>query len=275
MPIPVRVLTLDGKLIPASFTADSLDDVGNFEPEGVYTITRTYHSDHTVMLDAHMDRLEHSALLENIELKLDRDWIRSGLRRLIHQAGFKESRFRITIPREAPDTAILAVEPLKIITEALRKSGVLVATLCIERPNPQAKSTRWIQRREMARKKLPDWAYEGLVCTADGLILEGFSSNFYSVESDRLRTAKDVVLSGIARKILLEVSDGLVDVDYEPIHRNELDALDEALLTSSSRGIVPIVGIDDHVIGAGQPGPVTHELWQRYQRWVEGHLEKL
>ncbi len=275
MSIPVRYLTPQGDLVEPPFDADSLDEVGAHEPDGVYTITRTYQSDQAVMLDAHMDRLEQSARLEGIKLDLDRSWLRSGLRRLIHQAGYEESRFRITIPRHEPDTALLAVEPLALVSPQMRADGVPAATVCIERPNPQAKSNRWIRHREMARKRLPAWAYEGLVCNKEGVILEGFSSNFYAVLGGKLRTAERTVLSGIGRMILLNVAEGLINVEYEPVELGELPELNEAMLTSSSRGILPIVKIDEHTIGSGSPGPITRELWRRYQGWVEAHLEEI
>ena len=37
-------------------------------------------------------------------------------------------------------------------------------------------------------------------------------------------------------------------------------AADEAFITSSVRGVVPIVLLDDHVIGGGAVGPVTRRL---------------
>jgi branched-chain amino acid aminotransferase len=275
MTIPIRYLTPSGDLIQPPFVADSLDEVGTREPDGIYTITRTYHVNQVVMLDAHMDRLEQSAQLEGIDLDLNRSWLRSGLRRIIQQAGFPESRFRITIPRHDPRTALLAVEPLQLVSDEMRNNGVSAATVCIERPNPQAKSNRWIQQREMARNHLPEWAYEGLVCTDDGTILEGFLSNFYAVVNNTLRTAEKTVLSGIGRMILLKVAAGFIDVGHEPVMLDELPMITEALLTSSSRGVLPIVRIDRQVIGSGAPGPMTLELWHRYQNWVASHLEDI
>jgi branched-chain amino acid aminotransferase len=275
MPIPVLYLTADHELIAPPFEASSLDQVGAQEPDGIYTITRTYHSNQVVMLDAHMDRLEQSAQLEGIELELDRAWLRSGLRRIVKLGGYEESRFRITIPRHDPQTALLAVEPLQLVSSKMRVHGVAAATVCIDRPNPQAKSNRWIQRRESARARLPEWAYEGLVCSDEGTILEGFSSNFYAVVDGKLRTAEKTVLSGIGRMILLYVAEGFVHVEYEPIGLTELPELDEAMITSSSRGILPIIKIDKHTVGDGSPGPITRELWQRYQLWVEEHLEEI
>lgn len=275
MSIAVRYLNEQGEFVPPPFEADSLEEVGRREPDGVYTITRTYHFDQAVMLEAHMDRLEQSARLEGIDLDLDRGWLRSGLRRLIQAAGYQESRFRITIPRHDPKTALLAVEPLRLVSPQMRASGVAAATVYIERPNPQSKSNRWIKQRELARQRLPTWAYEGLVCTDQGLILEGFSSNFYAVIDGKLRTAEKTVLSGIGRKILLNVVEGFLRVVYEPVKLTELPELEEALITSSSRGVLPIIKIDEHTIRGGTPGPVTQEIWGRYQGWVEAHVEQI
>lgn len=271
----VRWLTPDGKLEHPSFNATTFEELGQLEPEGIYTIARTYGSDQVVMFEAHLARLEHSARLESISLKLDHKWLRSGLCKLIKQAGYAETRFRIMIPRDAPGSALLAAEPLAIIPNDVRMGGVGVATLQIERPNPQAKSNRWVSQRSRARKMLPGWAYEGLICTAEGVLLEGFSSNFYVVQGRTLRTARDTMLSGIAREILLNVVEGFLDVEYRAPRMGELGAVDEALITSSSRGVLPIVRVDDQSIGTGKPGELTLELWQRYQNWVDANKETL
>ena len=39
-------------------------------------------------------------------------------------------------------------------------------------------------------------------------------------------------------------------------------------MTSSSRGIVPIVAINGQTIAGGAPGPVTRQLRQAYQAWL-------
>jgi branched-subunit amino acid aminotransferase/4-amino-4-deoxychorismate lyase len=55
----------------------------------------------------------------------------------------------------------------------------------------------------------------------------------------------------------------------------DLARLSEAFITSSSRGIVPVVEIDGITIGAGVPGAYTRKLGEVYQAWVAQHLEPL
>src|SRR5258708_9939270 len=102
------------------------------------------------------------------------------------------------------------------------------------------------------------------------------SSNFYAIKDDTLRTAgADRVLHGIARRILLEVAPGVLPVQFDPIHLNEIDVLQEALLTSSGRGVVPIVEIDGRVIGTGKPGSYTRRLRAAYDAWADAHLDPI
>jgi branched-chain amino acid aminotransferase len=49
----------------------------------------------------------------------------------------------------------------------------------------------------------------------------------------------------------------------------ELASLGEAFITSVSRGIVPVVRIDEQAIGAGRPGPISAELLRRFEALVE------
>ncbi|PJF34267.1 MAG: hypothetical protein CUN49_16530, partial [Candidatus Thermofonsia Clade 1 bacterium] len=94
---PYRHFEPEG-LREAPYRADSLAEAVPYEPEGVYTITRTFNRDHVLMLDEHLDRLEESARLEDIPIQLDRAALRTALRTLIDQSGYAESRFRITVP---------------------------------------------------------------------------------------------------------------------------------------------------------------------------------
>jgi branched-chain amino acid aminotransferase len=55
------------------------------------------------------------------------------------------------------------------------------------------------------------------------------------------------------------------EVEYRDVTVGEALAADEAFLTSTTRGVVPIVRLDDHTIGDGTPGPVTRELMARWQ----------
>jgi len=275
MPIPVKVLHSDGNLRDAPISADSLDEVASKEPEGIYTVARTYHRTKAVLFDAHLDRLEESARLEQIEFNLDPGALRHALALMIEESQVADSRFRITIPKNQPDQIWLAAEPLKMIPPEFKNRGVLAATCKVTRPNPKAKSNAWVNLRNEAAKGISQSAYEGIIVNEDGFLMEGFSSNFYAILEGILYTAGHDILHGVARRIALIVAPEVIPVHFQPIHIDQLTKIEEAFLTSSSRGIVPIVKIDDVRIADGLPGASIRQLSKAYDHWVEEHVEPI
>lgn len=274
MPCLIKLLSEKG-LESAAYEAESLAAAAQFEPEdGVYTITNTYQTDHVIKLDAHLDRLEDSARRESIPLALDRPRLRAALRQMIAEADFGSVRFRVTVPRQA-NTLILSIEPYHPPSPEFIEKGVRCVTVNMARHHPEAKTTDWMHARQSIQDSLPPGIYDAFLTSEEGLILEGLGSNFYAVLKGELWTADSGVLKGIARMIVLETAPSLLPVRLEAAHRRQIPDFDEAFLTSSSRGIIPVIEIDGISFGGGSAGPKTKALQAAYGQWVEAHLERL
>jgi branched-chain amino acid aminotransferase len=271
-PAYIKELTPDG-LRDVDYQANSLSDSARHEPDGIYTVTNTYHTFQTLKLDAHLDRMEDSAARENILLKLDRKRLRAALRQMIGDAAFGDVRFRITVPRTRPDHSIITLEPYSPPAPALVSGGVRCMTAPgLMRRNPSAKTNDWTAQRSAF--ELPAGIYEGLLVAEDGRILEGLSSNFYAVLNGELRTAGEDVLAGIAQQIVFTVAPEIMILRRDAVHVDDLPKLDEAFITSSSRGVIPVIEIDEQPVGDGAPGPRTMSIRRAYIKWVEAHLEE-
>jgi branched-chain amino acid aminotransferase len=276
MPCYIRRLTLDG-LEPVNYSADSLAQAAQYEPhDGVYTVTNTYNTLQVLKLDAHLDRMEDSAQREKMPLKLDRSLLRTALRQMIQQAAYGNVRFRITAAREIPNEFIISLEPFKSLPPEIIASGVR----CITVPNSarqhaQSKTTDWMHDRQKIEANLPPGIFTALLLNELGDILEGLSSNFYAILGAELRTAGEGVLLGIAQQIVFAVAPDIVPVRQQTVNVRDLPQLSEAFITSSSRGIVPVVEIDSTPIGTGTPGAKTTALRTAYNLWVQAHLEDL
>ncbi|HEX2908683.1 MAG TPA: aminotransferase class IV, partial [Phototrophicaceae bacterium] len=269
-PCLIRRLTPDD-LKPVDYNADSLAAAAQYEPaDGVYTAANTFNTFQVLKLDAHLDRLEDSAQREQIPLVLDRQRLRAALRTMIAESGFGSVRYRITVPRPANEL-ILTIEPFQPPSMQMYEQGVRCVTLpeSAQRVNPASKTTDWVHERE--RFVLPPGIYTGLLLNAAGDILEGMSSNFYAVLDGELRTAGTGILPGISQQIVFTVAPEVLPVRQEAVNRRDLSRLSEAFVTSSSRGIMPVVEIDNIRIGAGVPGPQTRALRQVHGAWVEKH----
>ncbi|MEP7287581.1 MAG: aminotransferase class IV [Chloroflexota bacterium] len=276
--IPIALLTPQG-LTEVSYTATSLAEAASKEPSGVYTVARTFDHDKALLLDDHLDRLERSAQLEGIAVKLDRSALRAALRTLIGRSGYSgdtDSRFRLTIPHAQPDHVYLSLEPFHPVPAEIITNGARVVTAHVARENPIAKTTAWMSARKATVESFPTGIYEGILVSPEGLLLEGTSSNFYAVVNGTLYTADDNrVLSGIARRLLLKVAAEILPITLTPIRETEIGSVEEALLTSAGRGVVPIIEIDGHRIGSGKPGHITQRLHEAYDSWASAHLEPI
>ena len=66
-----------------------------------------------------------------------------------------------------------------------------------------------------------------------------------------------------------------VEVGYRPLQLDRLPAVKEAFITSSSRGIVPVIQIDDVKVGRGRVGSTTKLLMKAYEQYVLEHADKI
>ena len=280
MPCLIRLLTSEG-LKPVDYRADSLGDAARHEPyDGVYTITNTYNTFQVLKLDAHLDRLENSARLSGIPLVVDRARLRAALRQMIAEGYGKlwdtAVRFRVTVPRDEPQCLILSIEPFAPPAPEVYAAGVRCVTVTdAARHNPAAKTTGWMQDRQAVEQALPPGVYTGLLLSKTDDILEGLSSNFYAILHGELRTAGRDVLPGIAQQIVFEIAPEVLPLHRDAVNVIDIPRLDEAFITSSSRGIIPVIAIDGITIGSGKPGVKTCALRERYAAWVAAHLEEL
>lgn len=276
MPCVIRKLTANG-LVDVTYSASSLADAVQYESNnGVYTVANTVNTYGVIKLTAHLDRLHDSAERENIAFDLPHHTLRSALREVIDIANFGDVRFRITVTQDAPDEPILSVEPFSGYPDTIYTDGVRVITAPnAARRNPAAKDTGWMHSRAQLIANKPDDAHEVILLDAEGLLLEGTGSNFYAILRDTLYTALDGVLGGISRQIVFETAPAVIPLVRHPVHQSDIPNLQEAFITSSSRGIVPVIQIDDTRIGSGLPGNQTLAIREQYLNWVDENIELL
>jgi branched-chain amino acid aminotransferase len=255
--------------------ASTLDAATLQTGHGVYAVIRTYPGNRVVRLGHHLARMRRSAKLLNRPYRPDDGWLRDVLRRAVEATGFPLVRVRLTVPFDAPESAIVALESFQPPAEALFEEGVSVGLVQTTRPEPRAKDTRFIEARESLYVDQPPGTYEVMMVNRDGFIVEGAGSNFYVVLDGHLRTPEEGMLEGIARGMLLEAAAPILPVSLGTIHRDDLPAIGEAMMTSASRGVIPVVRIGEMAVGAGKPGEIFWRLKAAYDALVERELEPL
>ena len=106
-------------------------------------------------------------------------------------------------------------------------------------------------------------AAEALMKNTRDEICECAMSNIFVVTDGTLRTPPTTagLLAGVTRAFVLELAakTGIRALE-EPLREADVMAADEVFFTSTTREIVPVVRVDEHVVGSGRPGPVTLRL---------------
>lgn len=257
----VETFVTDGGKLTTAFRSSTLTEASLRLPQGLYTTLRTYEGDRVLRLSAHAARL-------SIERGIDFErFVREALQR----TRFRESRLRLTYAGKL----FISVEPFEPLPPGLYAEGVRCITVPLHRPAPKNKDTGFIAQAADAYRDLPPTVHEGLMVGEDEAILEGLSSNVFFVRDGALRTEEDRVLPGVTRSLILEVAAGLLKVQRSPIHLSELEAVSESFLTSVSRGILPVVQINDVPIGSGRPGPSVAALASRFDAFVAKQAVRL
>ncbi|MDX1662784.1 MAG: aminotransferase class IV [Candidatus Promineifilaceae bacterium] len=244
-------------------------------PVDVYTVFRTFDGSKFLGLAAHLDRLDQSLALLGRDYRVDRGRLRLAL----HQAcsGYRSGNRRVRIdvlrhPVEAlgiPGRLLLTLAPFKPPPERCYEEGVrLRVAPRLQRARPRAKTADFIDARQAYPVSDHD-AYEWLLLDDEHRILEGTSSNFYAVRDGTLWTAGEHVLEGITRAIVLQLAPEIgIPLRLEAVPLSGLPHFQEAFLSSSSRGLMAVVQIEEQVVGDGEPGLVTRQLMSAYERFV-------
>jgi branched-chain amino acid aminotransferase len=251
----------------------SLDSVTRQLPAGLYSTFRTFqHRTHSLDLKTHLDRLYLPAARQGIRPSAASSDLRREMTSLLQAYPADEARVRISMSMDGQ--VYLALEPLQLLPRSIYELGVRVVATQAHRKNPTLKSTAFISASQAERAYLAEQkAFEGLI-VHNGHILECLTSNFFYVKNEKLGTAQRGILNGVTRHEALRIAHSAgIKILYEPLSMDDAGRIEEAFLTSSSRGIVPIVDLNGTRVGTGEVGPMTKRLMKLYEADVEKRVE--
>lgn len=272
----IYALEADGpRALHVPARANGLDGLFEGLELGVYSALRTYEHHKFLDLEHHLARTRESMRRLGWDYAWDEARLRRALDEVCRSAPYDQMRVRFDV-LAAPASVLgsdsrelIALAPFTPPPREVYERGVdVITTEAIRRDDPLTKSALFVQQRKRIEATTPD-AYERLIVAAGGVILEGLSSNFYLVHAGVLQTAGAGVLEGVTRRIVLALAgERGIEVDLSPPQVAALAHADEAAISSSSRGLVPVVRIDGLAVGAGVPGSLIPALAAAYEQRV-------
>ena len=269
---------LNGDIVPASQAAISPFDIGLLRGYAVFDLLRTV-GGRPFLLAEHLTRLRESAGHLGLSVPVGDEEIASAIAELLERNGHEEATVRLVLTGGiSPDgmtfdtatpTFFIITSELHLPPDSLYSHGGKLLTHLHRREVPLAKTTNYltmVQHRPVAEKAgAMDLLYH------DGEhVYEAASASVYFVRGTTILAPRDSVLRGTVGSYVLDLARERHDVLFTDITLADAFSADEIFLTSTTRAVVPIVALDDTVVGDGTPGPITRELMASYRRSVFG-----
>jgi len=261
------IFYVNGRFVPQSQARVAVSDLGLLRGYGVFDFTRTYGREPFRLRD-HLERLLNSAKLIDLELP----WGLEELEGLVYEAldrnpGGERAIRIVATGGESPDSLtpadrpslIMIVKPVEAYPREFFTEGIKVITYPAKRDLPEAKALNYATAVRALKRARREGAHEALY-SHEGLLYECMVCSFFAVRDGKIITAGSGVLDGITRRTVLELVRGKIPVEYGFVKVSDIPYLEEAFLTSSGHGVMPIVAIDGARIGSGRPGPITKEV---------------
>lgn len=269
----------NGKVGPISGLKISPYDLGILRGYGVFDVMCARNSK-PFLLEEHWKRLQNSAGELGLRIPLGEESYKKMIGKLLELNGFKRSIVRTVLTGgEAKDgftpdnkeTFYVLIEKLDPLPRDVFVNGAKVITLEYLRDIPQAKITNYVAAIKNWKKRDENKALE-IVYVKDGEALEASTSNLFIFKNGVLATPKNNILLGITRNLIVNLAkSNNVEVQERKVLLKELYSADEALLTATNKGIVPVVEVDGKKIGGGKVGENTKVLMGEFKKFVDSY----
>lgn len=273
---------LDGGLVERDAAAIPAFDRGLLHGYGLFETMRSY-GGRVFRLEEHYRRLAEGASTIHIGLPLSLEELRAAIDVLLERNALPDARIRLTVTAgpvpeagEARPTIMLFTTPLTDYPPELYERGMSAVTSAIRRneisPLSRVKSLNYLDNLLAREEALRRGADHAILLNTRGLVAEGSSSNVFVVDGETLLTPDlaSGALPGITRAVVIEIAPqaGLT-VRERQVAPETLSGAEEAFLTGSVMGIMPLTRLDGAPIGSGRPGPKATLLRRLYADLVE------
>jgi branched-chain amino acid aminotransferase len=273
-----------GRFVPIAEASVPLTDWGFLRSDAAYDVVTVWEGAF-FRLDAHLERFERSCRRFRLDPGRSSADIAAILSECVRLAGLRSAYVEMLCTRGQPPWGsrdprqavnqfhAFAVPFVWIANEEQRQRGLAVMVSDVQRippasVDPTAKNYHW-NDMTMGLLAALDAGHDTVLLTdAAGNVVEGPGFNVFTVRGGRLVTPKEGVLEGISRRTVIEIAQSAgIAVEERPLPAAELRRADEAFLTSSGGGVLPVTRVDGHAIGSGQPGVLTRRLRDTYWDW--------
>lgn len=279
---------VNGRLVPRAEAVVSVFDAGFVLGDGVWEGLRLVNG-RLAFLDEHLDRLFRGAAQIRLDIGLDRRDLAEALYRTAEANGMRDgAHLRLMVtrgtktspnqdPRQAagPATIVITAE-YKAPPPELYARGLALATSRFRTSGPDIFDMRLNSHSRLnliqaLLEAIDAGADEALMLDPQGFVASCNATNFFMVRDGIVHTSTgEYCFNGITRGHVIELcrANGIA-VELADFTLEDAHGADEAFVTGTFGGVVPVSSLDGREYAPPLPGPFTARLGTLYQALLQ------
>jgi len=283
------LINVNGALVPRAEASVSVFDSGFMLGDGVWEGLRV-HKGRVAFLDAHFDRLLEGAkaiamdiglsrveLLGRIDATIDANAMREeeGVHiRLMVTRGIRSTPYQDPRVIVSPATIVIIPE-YKTPLPSTVESGIRLFTVHVRRGDPAVQDQKLNSHSKLncitaCIQATQAGADEALMLDPHGFVATCNSTHFFIVRKGEVWTSSgDYCLGGITRLSVIQICrDEGIPVFEKNFSLTDVYGADEAFVTGTFAGVVPVTDVDGRVLTEGR-GPMVERLQGLYRKLMD------
>ena len=277
------LISVNGELLPRPEAKVSVFDAGFLLGDGVWESFRL-HNGTIAFADEHMDRLFRGAESISMDIGRTREQILDEVNRVIEANDMHDGvHVRLVVtrglkptPYQAPwvissQPTLVIIPEYKIANEQRAVEGIRLVTVDVRRgeqnvQDPRVNSLSKHNCIAACVNAAAKGGEEGLMLDPAGNVATCNSTHFFIVRDGEVWTSTgEHCLDGITRRKVLDLclANGIPAYERD-FTTNEVSTADEAFVTGTFAGLIPVVEFDGAPMSQGQRGPMCERLQSLY-----------
>ncbi len=263
---------IDGKFVRPAQAVFPVSEPELFSGWGVFETMRAV-SGAIVCLPLHVQRIFAAARKLTIPVPYSSSHISRAIARAVLINGYNDAVVRLSFYRSKAGGAhtVITVKPYTAYTRRQYGRGFRACVSSIRQDEQcaflQVKTTSRLLFQLASLEAHKKGCDEALIVNSRGIVTEGARSNIFIVKDKLIMTpaVSCGCLPGITRAVVIVLGrkqgHKIIEGSFRP---SDVRSADEAFLTNSLMGIMPLVSLDKRRIAGSAPGIITRGLMEQY-----------
>ena len=282
------LIYINGEMLPRPEAKVSVFDSGFLLGDGVWEGIRL-HNGQLVFCEEHIDRLYIGAAAIGMDIGMSKNDLVAKIHdtlaanemysdihlRLIISRGLKTTPYQHPRVNIGGPTVVIIPE-YKVVTENSKSNGLKLVSVTTSRASESTQDPKinslskfnCIQACIEADRLGGD---EGLMLDMHGYVSTCNSTNFFIVRgSEVLTSTGEYCLNGVTRGAIIDLCRANnIDVLEKNFLTDDVYTADEAFVTGTFAGVLPVTAVNEHVLSNGLRGPLTKKLQDLYRSEID------